>query len=142
MPVNSYSQPEVGFVIGALAGFVWIWRTGPHGGGRGQGTGMYLFMLICGAIGYGIQLALELSAGTACVQTRGLALPMGEMTLPVLGALAGFFGALIVCVRNLAFDSVAAGGRMLFLMFGCGGIGMGAGLFLQSIAAEICRHWH
>jgi hypothetical protein len=90
----------------------------------------------------GIQLALELSAGTACVQTRGLALPMGEMTLPVLGALAGFFGALIVCVRNLAFDSVAAGGSMLFLMFGCGGIGMGAGLFLQSIAAEICRHWH
>ena len=142
MPVNSYSQPEVGFVIGAAIGFVWIWRTGPHYG-RGVGTANYLFMLICGAIGYGVQLALGLLAGTACVQARGLAPP--EMAPAVIGAVVGLvigIAAVIVQVKDLAFDTTRVNPTMVLFIFGCGGGGMGAGMLLQSIAGEICWHWH
>jgi hypothetical protein len=45
------SPEEIGFVIGAMAGFVWIVRSGPHYG-RGVGTANLIFMMICGGIGW------------------------------------------------------------------------------------------
>jgi hypothetical protein len=128
----------VGFTIGMMIGFAWIVWSGPHRG-RGAGAGMYLFMLLCGVIGWGVELAFQWSADTACHQARGLAMPV---PIPAIGAVAGFFGAFVVQVRGLAFDSVSAGARMLFFMFLGGWGGLWAGVALQSIAGEICRHWH
>jgi hypothetical protein len=97
----------VGFTIGMMIGFAWIVWSGPHRG-RGAGTGMYLFMLLCGVIGWGVELAFQWSAGTACHQARGLAMPV---PIPAIGAVAGFFGAFVVQVRGVAFYSVSAGAR-------------------------------
>ena len=44
---------EIGFVIGAIVGVIWlVWAGGRTT--RSSGAGNYIFMMICGGIGWGI----------------------------------------------------------------------------------------
>lgn len=132
--------PGIGFVIGFLFGFILIWRGAPYRG-RDYFGGLWFFMLICGGIGFAVQVAVVWLAGLAC--TRGLAPP--EMVPAGIGAVVGILigiAAVIVQVEDLAFDKTRVNPMMVIFLFGCGGVGMGAGLFLASLSGEICRHWH
>jgi hypothetical protein len=47
------SPQEIGFVIGASVGFIWLlWASGRTT--RSSGGGNYIFVIICGGIGWGI----------------------------------------------------------------------------------------
>ena len=48
------SPQEIGFVIGGVVGIIWLLWAKVGGGTRNGGTAMYLLIMICGGIGWGI----------------------------------------------------------------------------------------
>jgi hypothetical protein len=58
--VKGESPHEIGFIIGMVVGFIWVWWGTPlRGFSRSAGQANWIIMLICGGIGWLAGWALE-----------------------------------------------------------------------------------